>query len=90
MTLIKNEDFKFYIQIPNFISDNKCDELIKDISENKNEGSNVSENAARIALQRNPSGKLMLSLRGESGFPHTVASPIRHPSRQSKLTPQQL
>eukprot|EP00941_MAST-03F_sp_MAST-3F-sp1_P006140 g6140.t1 len=52
--------------------------FIKDISENKNEGSNVSENAARIALQRNPSGKLMLSLRGESGFPHTVASPIRH------------
>ena len=35
MTLIKNEDFKFYIQIPNFISDNKCDELIKDISENE-------------------------------------------------------
>ena len=35
MTLIKNEDFKFYIQIPNFISDNKCDKLIKDISENE-------------------------------------------------------
>ena len=35
MTLIKNQDFKFYIQIPNFISDDKCDELIKDISESE-------------------------------------------------------
>ena len=35
MSQTYNEDFKFSIQIPNFFSPEKCDELLKDIMESE-------------------------------------------------------
>ena len=35
MSQTYNDDFKFSIQIPNFFSPEKCDELLKDIMESE-------------------------------------------------------
>ena len=47
----QNDDFKYLIQIPNFLSEEKCDELKKDIMESEQDVLVVSEmNKVRTQL----------------------------------------
>ena len=56
-----NDDFKFSIQIPNFFSPEKCDELLKDIMESEQDvigcvGDEKYQNAIYQKLEKLTSG----------------------------------